>query len=53
MKLIHQDTIEVLQELVEGLEDTHWSSWQSTWKFDPALLKAVEYLKELKENDDL
>ena len=42
---------ELLQALVTKLNDTHWSSWQSTAKFDEELQRAEEYLNELsKEN---
>ena len=38
------DAERLLKELVEALDDTYWSSWQGTYKFDPALEKAREYL---------
>lgn len=45
------DTIEILRNLVEGLTETHWSSWQSTWKFEAALYDAQDYLKSIDESD--
>lgn len=39
-------TTEALQNLVSGLNQTYWSSWQSTEKFMDALDKAEEVLKE-------
>lgn len=39
-------TTEALQNLVSGLNQTYWSSWQSTEKFMDALYKAEEVLKE-------
>lgn len=35
-----------LRELIRGLDATCWSSWQSTYKFDPALLSAKEWLQD-------
>lgn len=37
---------QLLKNLVEGLNDTFWSSWQGTWKFDEQLFAANDYLNE-------
>lgn len=39
----------LLKELVSALNDTYWSSWQSTHKFDEKLRAAEEYLNELSK----
>lgn len=36
----------VLADLVDGLNKTRWSSWQTTAHFDDALRKAEEELKK-------
>lgn len=41
---------ELLEELVKALDDTHWSSWQTTYKFDPALTKARDYIQHVEEH---
>ena len=39
---------ELLRALVEALDNTYWSSWQSTASFDEELKRAQEYLEKLK-----
>lgn len=45
----NQNTLEVLKNLVEGLDDTHWTSWQSTANFQDQLDKARQYLNVYHE----
>jgi len=42
---------QLLKELVEALENTYWSSWQSTYQFDEQYRAAVDYLREREENE--
>lgn len=35
-----------LRELVRALDSTHWSSWQSTYKFDQELRTARAFLAD-------
>lgn len=49
-ELAYKQTIEVLQKLVEGLDDTYWSSWQSTASFYPAYEDAKAYLSLFSED---
>ena len=39
----------LLKELVAALDETHWSSWQSTARFDNQLTHARIFLAELEE----
>ena len=38
----------LLKELVAALDETHWSSWQSTARFDSQLTHARSFLAELE-----
>ena len=38
----------LLKELVAALDETHWSSWQSTAQFDSQLTHARSFLAELE-----
>lgn len=40
----YRQTLEVLRNLVEALDDTYWTSWQSTDRFDEAHKEARAYL---------
>lgn len=35
----------ILAELVSALENTNWSSWQTTARFDEQLQSAIKYLE--------
>ena len=39
----------LLKELVAALDETHWSSWQSTAQFDSQLTHARSFLAELED----
>ena len=41
-----------LKELVAALDETHWSSWQSTAKFVDQLTHARSFLAELEGRDE-
>lgn len=41
----YRQTLEVLRELVHGLDDTYWTSWQSTAAFYDKLEDARAYLE--------
>ncbi len=43
--LENKNAINVLKNLVDALNSTYWSSWQSTAKFDDQLTKAEEFLE--------
>ena len=43
----YDNPVEILANLVEALNSTSWSSWQSTAKFSDELLVAEEYLSKL------
>lgn len=43
------DAVALLTDLVNALNATNWSSWQSTAKFDPALRAANTYLGGLPQ----
>lgn len=48
--MIHPNEIEMaLRELVESLDKTFWSSWQSTHSFDDQLTDARELLAKLDD----
>ena len=40
---------QLLADLVDALNATHWSSWQTTYKFSKQLEAAEAYIAELKE----
>ena len=42
----------LLKELVAALDETHWSSWQSTAQFDSQLTHARNFLAELEGRDE-
>ena len=42
----------LLKELVAALDETHWSSWQSTARFDNQLNCARNFLAEQEETHD-
>ena len=44
--------LHLLKELVAALDETHWSSWQSTARFDNQLNHARNFLAEQEENCD-
>lgn len=49
----YENPVEILANLVEALDNTYWSSWQSTAKFWDELEVAREYLSKMcKENDE-
>lgn len=45
------NAIAELRELVRALDRTHWSSWQTTAKFDRELESAREFLKGYDERN--
>lgn len=49
-----RNLVESLANLVEALDNTYWSSWQSTAKFSDELEVAREYLSKIKKgcNDE-
>lgn len=42
---------QILKDLVDGLNNTSWSSWQATAFFDEQLKRAEEYLEKLNDAD--
>ena len=42
----------LLKELVAALDETHWSSWQSTARFDPQLNHARNFIAEQEANHE-
>ena len=49
---IDTTALHLLKELVAALDETHWSSWQSTARFDDHLNNARNFLAEQEENHD-
>jgi hypothetical protein len=43
-----KQAVDNLQMLVHALENTHWSSWQSTASFNKELEEAKNTLKEIE-----
>jgi uncharacterized caspase-like protein len=41
-----RDLLNILRDLVEALDRTYWSSWQTTAKFDAPLSAAREAIKK-------
>lgn len=46
--MIFDNPVQLLADLVKALQETNWSSWQTTAGFDTELRKAEEYLERLK-----
>ncbi len=46
----YENPNELLANLVEALNSTNWSSWQSTANFQDQWYSAEKYLENFKEN---
>ena len=46
------DALHLLKELVAALDETYWSSWQTTAKFDNQLTHARNFVAELEGRDE-
>ena len=51
-QLAEAQAICLLKELVAALDETHWSSWQSTAQFDNQLTHARNFLAEQEGRDE-
>ena len=46
-----QNPVQLLADLVDALDSTAWSSWQTTAKFSDQLKDARDYIDRVKASD--
>jgi hypothetical protein len=47
-----EELLSVLRELVEAIDLTHWSSWQTTAKFDGPLQNARDAIARARADEE-
>ena len=48
----YENPVQLLADLVAALDNTYWSSWQSTARFDAELIAARAYLDKQEPRHD-